>query len=266
MKITVADSLFLQYGKTAKLGGENKSISPTYFEWERADADTARFVTDSELKYAKGEGQVAFLLETFFLHPEDYLTALEKPFDYVLTHNMYFARHKENWLWYPHGGSFVDFGNWKVHEKTKNISILLSPKKQLHGHKVFHEVAEKYRDLMDVYGLDGYADKMDAIAPYRFSVVVEAERAESFFSEKLLDCFAVGTIPIYLGCPNIGEFFNTNGIAEVSSIYEMEILLKRFEERHYISHLDCISSNLEFAKQYRLPEDWIYEHYPELFQ
>jgi hypothetical protein len=32
------------------------------------------------------------------------------------------------------------------------------------------------------------------------------------FCEKLTDFFATGTIPIYWGNPDIGEFFDTNGI------------------------------------------------------
>ncbi|RPJ28022.1 MAG: hypothetical protein EHM33_05950 [Chloroflexi bacterium] len=265
MKVSIADSLFLQYGKTAKLGGGNKVVPPTHFDWELTDPETARFVTDSHLQFVEGPGKVAFLLETFFLHPENYLTALQKPFDYVLTHNSYFAKHK-GWLWYPHGGSFVDFADWKVHEKSRNVSILLSPKQQLWGHKKFHEVVEKFGDKLDVYGLDGYVDKLTALAPYRFAVIVEAEQTHDFFSEKLIDCFAVGTIPIYLGCPNIDDFFDTRGIFWPENFEQISKAIDLADSYGYEMRLESVRYNLERAKQYRIPEDWIYDHYPFLFE
>ena len=33
----------------------------------------------------------------------------------------------------------------------------------------------------------------------------------------------------------------------------------------YKKRLEIINANLETAKQYRMPEDWMYEKYPELF-
>lgn len=275
--ITISDSLFLPYGRTAKLGGVNTDIEPSYFSWEATSAQDARFVTDSDIKRAPGHGQVAFLLETFFLHPEDYIWALEKPFEAVLTHNAYFARHKENWFWYPHGGSWIDFKDWGVRPKSKNVSVLCSRKQTLRGHKLFREFVEKFGERVDVYGLESYADKMDAIAPYRYSVVFEAEKNESFFSEKLLDCLALGTIPIYWGCPNIAEFFDVGGILQIDSfkrtgvvqvdtLDEMNICLSLATQEYYDYWLPSVKKNLETAKRYRLPEDWIYEHYPFLFE
>jgi hypothetical protein len=265
MKVTVADSIFLEYGKNIKANGANAGVSPTYFEWERADPDTARFVTDSDIKHAKGPGQVALLLETFFLHPENYLAAMEKPFDAVFTHNKYFVDHKDNWLWYPHGGSFVAFNNWKIHKKTKNVSILLSPKNTLWGHKRFYEAAERFGDRLDVYGLDSYADKMQAIAPYHFSVAIEAERSDSFFSEKLVDCLALGTIPIYLGCPNIGDFFDPFGLIQVQNVDQIGDWLDALTPNYYHLRRHRVAVNLEAARQYAIPEDWIFKHYPFLF-
>src|SRR5258706_14079960 len=105
-EITISDSSFLQYEKSFSIGGSNSGVSPETIEWVPADPRDARFVTDAMLKYAKGEGQVALLLESFFLHPEDYLTAMDKNFDYVLTHNKYFSRNL-GWLSYPKGGSWI---------------------------------------------------------------------------------------------------------------------------------------------------------------
>lgn len=264
-KVTISDSLFTPYARSMRLGQGNAGISPTHFEWELADPQTARFVTDPNLKHARGHGQVALLLESFFLHPEDYLTAMEKPFDYVLTHNSYFAQHKD-WLWYPSGGSFVDFKNWGIHEKTKDVSILLSPKNQIWGHKRFHEIVQRFGDRIDVFGLDRYVDKMEAIAPYRFTIVVEGESTRDYFAEKLIDCFALGTVPIYWGCPNIGDFFDIKGTLLPRNLEEVGMCIEWATDYTYNMREAYIRANLETAKQYRIPEDWIYEHYPFLFE
>lgn len=265
MKVTVADSLFLQYARSIKLGGGNENVTPTHFEWELADPERARFVTDSHIKDARGPGQVALLLESFFLHPENYLSAMEKPFEAVLTHNSYFAKHK-NWLWFPHGGSFVPLDQWKVHKKTKGVSLLCSPKRSLWGHRKYHYLAERFGDHLDVYGLDGHVDKLTAIAPYRYTVVVEAEETVDFFSEKLIDCLALGTIPIYWGCPNIGDYFDVHGLVRVNSTEEVAEALGKLNTKFYSARKDVIGENLEIARRYAIPEDWIWNEYPQLFE
>ena len=47
---------------------------------------------------------------------------------------------------------------------------------------------------------------------YRFSFAMENDCYESYFTEKLHDCLLTGTMPIYLGAPNIGDFYNLDGI------------------------------------------------------
>lgn len=264
-KVTIADCTFLQYTKSCSLGGPNIHTAPSSFEWELAPAKEARFVTDSFLKDAAGPGQVGLLLESFFLHPENYFTSIDKPFDYVLTHNRYFAENF-NWLWYPHGGSWVDFNSWGLRTKTKNISVLLSGKKTMPGHKLYHEIVERYGSMVDVFGLETWATKERALADYRYSIVVEAEKCSDFFSEKLMDCFSLGTVPIYWGCPNIERYFNPRGLERITSWFELDALILSLGESDYSKRMYAISQNLELAREYSISEDWIFREYPFLFQ
>lgn len=268
-KVTIADCTFLQYTKSFSIGGGNMGVGPTYFEWELADAQSARFVTDSFLKDAKGEGQVAILLESFFLHPENYITAIQKPFDYVLTSNQYFMENK-SWLWYPHGGSWIAFDQWGTHKKDKEISILLSNKKIMIGHRMRHEIVERFGEKLAVFGLDSFCDnKLDALAHYKYSIVVEPERCPGLFSEHLIDCLSVGTIPIYWGCPNIGKYFDKNSFIEFQKVNEVDGILSEglpeaYRQVPIVSN--AIHDNLILANRYRIIEDWIYEKYPFLFR
>jgi len=49
-----------------------------------------------------------------------------------------------------------------------------------------------------------------------FHVAVENVRQANYFTEKLIDCFLTRTVPVYWGCPNIGDFFDLAGIIIVS--------------------------------------------------
>lgn len=263
-KFTIADGEFLPYGKSESLGGDNVGVGPTYFDWEAADPKTARFVTDRYIKDARGTGQVAWLSETFMLHPENYLEAMKKPFDAVLTHNRYFAQNL-GWLWFPHGGSWIDFNLWGMHEKTKDVSLILSDKNSLPGHKLRHEVAKHFGDKLDIFGLPERTRKFDCLAPYRYSIVIESERCAGFFSEKLIDCISVGTIPIYWGDPDVDRFFDNWGMIPFDELDDIERILTMTGDVTYRNCLGGMAKNLEFAKQYRISEDWILSHYPELF-
>lgn len=48
-----------------------------------------------------------------------------------------------------------------------------------------------------------------------FHVAIENVSQIGYFSEKLLDCFLTRTIPLYWGCPNVGDFFDVEGIIHV---------------------------------------------------
>jgi hypothetical protein len=87
-----------------------------------------------------------------------------------------------------------------------------------------------------------------------FSVAIENGQYETYFTEKLLDCFATGTIPVYLGAPDIGNHFNTDGIIVLSEEFEVS-------EDIYYAKMDAIQDNLERAKSMEILENFIWENY-----
>lgn len=265
MKIPIADNLFISHTKSAFIGGDCIGVGPSDFEWENVSAEDARFVTDPFIKSVDGSGKVAWLLEPFFLHPENYFAAMERNFDAVLTHNQYFALHK-NWLWYPHGGSWIAEKDWGVREKIRDVSILLSDKQSMAGHKLRHEIVDKFYGEIDVFGLDRRVRPVEAYGIHRYSIIVENERVDGYFTEKLIDCLSVGTIPIYWGCPNIHNFFDATGILSFNTLNDLENILGVVGSWSYELNRDTIAVNMELAKQYRVCEDNIFRMYPELFK
>ena len=111
-------------------------------------------------------------------------------------------------------------------------------------------------DQIDLYGrgFNEIANKEEGLCDYMFSVVVENGFYESYFTEKILDCFASGTIPVYLGSPDIGKYFNKDGIIDLTEEFDVS-------EEIYLSKMDAIKDNLERVRQYEVLEDFIYLNY-----
>jgi len=263
MKVSIADSLFMGHRKAAFSGGTNDQ-DPEFFEWEPADAQSARFVTDSDIKHARGAGQVAWLLEPWELHPENYIEAERKGFDKVLTHDRRFVEQKR-WTWYAHGGSSIAKGKWGMMPKDKKCSMLISDKDTLEGHRLRHEVAKRFGDRVDVYGQYEYVSSFQVYAPYQYSIVVENHAAAWYFTERLIDCFCVGTVPIYWGCPDLERFFWHSGVIQVYDVEQIGKALEMIETEKFDVHNDGIARNFELAGEYAVCEDWLFRYHPELF-
>lgn len=54
----------------------------------------------------------------------------------------------------------------------------------------------------------------------QFSIAIENTQQVNYFTEKLLGCFWTLTVPIYIGCPNIADYFDTRGMIIVKNIDE----------------------------------------------
>ena len=54
--------------------------------------------------------------------------------------------------------------------------------------------------------------------PYQYSIVMENGRYPNWITEKLIDCLLSRTIPIYWGAPNVGEYFDRDGILTFDNI------------------------------------------------
>ena len=104
-------------------------------------------------------------------------------------------------------------------QKANKISVILSNKKLSKGHRKRVEFIDKIAKSpisqhIDIYG-HGYRDvpdKWDAIAPYKYHMVLENSVQGDYWSEKLADAFLGFSMPIYYGCPNIYHYFDKESI------------------------------------------------------
>jgi hypothetical protein len=86
---------------------------------------------------------------------------------------------------------------------------------------------------------------------YFFSVVIENNLDQNFyFSEKILECFEKGVIPIYAGPKGVEQFFCEEGIIRFNSLVELEEILNKITPEIYFKNLDFVYKNFETSKRY----------------
>lgn len=147
----------------------------------------------------------------------------------------------------------------KVHEKTKLVSMIASNKRMCEGHVRRLQFVDKFRDKLDFYGrgFNEISCKEDGLRDYMFSVGIENAVYDTYFTEKLTDCFACGTIPIFYGCKGVTEYFNEDGIIFLDDDFDLSMLTKDL----YYSKMDVIKDNFERSINFPVAEDYLYLNY-----
>lgn len=259
---------------SATLGGDNTHIPPTHFTWQRdAYGVYSTFYTDMCLDKARKAPslKVAWLIEPPSIQDGHYKKAveMEEVFDYILTFDDRYLERGDKWMYYPLGGCWIDPDIHGLKPKTKMCSLIATEKQAAVGHQLRHAVARRFAGRLDVMGR-GYKPigrKTAGLYDYRYSVVIESIRMDAYFSEKLIDCFALGTVPIYWGCPSIASFFDTRGMiiwdGDLDNLEQ--ILAKVISKRDYERRESALIANYQLVKHYACAEDWICAHYPWLF-
>jgi hypothetical protein len=103
-------------------------------------------------------------------------------------------------------------------------------------------------------------DKIGTIKNYRFNICYENTKdTPGYITEKIFDCFAAGTIPIYWGASNIEEYIPKDCFIDrnaFSSMEELYAFMKGISKEDYEGYLTRIRSFLasEAAKKFSLDQ------------
>lgn len=260
-------------------GGEPSSChngTNKFVEWEFGNTKVSKscFITDlclpDVLKAQHVDRKIAWILEPKAIFPQVYswIEQNNKLFDFVLTFDRDLIDKGQNYLYYPHCRCWIN--KYKETPKTKSISTFASPKNTTEGHRLRHEIIKEMGDKFDTFGATYHPleDKEDGLLEYRFSITIENSLQPGYWTEKIVDCFATKTIPIFWGDTSVNEHFNNDGIIYFKTKDELRNIIKEIEtngEELYNSKLKAIEENFLQVEKYRIPEDWIYKTYPFLF-
>ena len=242
-----------------------------YIEWDRSQfnsTDTV-FITDYMLpKYVNLDAKkIALIIEPRVIIPQIYewIKDNHHMFKTVLTYDKQLLELIPNAEFYPFGGCWIKVEDQRIYEKTKILSIVASSKTQTFGHRLRHQAVSSLKNSnieIDTYGT-GYTQieyKLDALKQYAFSIVIENCSVDFCFTEKLIDAFVTGTVPIYWGCPSIGRFFNLDGMILIEKLSDISKQASSLTFDRYASMQNAIEENFHKAKEYLLLEDQVFKN------
>jgi hypothetical protein len=83
-----------------------------------------------------------------------------------------------------------------------------------------------------------------------FHVAIESKKEDNYFADKILDCFATKTLPIYYGAENISEWgYDENGIIRFNDENELLEILNNLTEEDYYNRLEAIENNYKAVQE-----------------
>jgi hypothetical protein len=82
-------------------------------------------------------------------------------------------------------------------------------------------------------GIRPIQGKREALERFRFSIAMENALSDDYFSEKLIDCLLLETVPIYYGWPAIAEHLDPRGFFTFRNGEELSAILDRLTPEMY---------------------------------
>tara|TARA_R100001510_G_C7656596_1_gene216787 strand:+ start:6587 stop:7438 length:852 start_codon:yes stop_codon:yes gene_type:complete len=164
--------------------------------------------------------------------------------------------------------------NKKIYQKSKITSFIASNKVMCRGHRYRQQVIKETIGKVEHFGsgfqgkeLPAFIEensikdtgKLLGLKDYMFSIAMENDNYPDIFCEKITDCFATGTIPIYWGTPNIANYFDINGIILLQDVQDFSSLNKDL----YDSKKESIINNFNLCKDLPTAEDYMFKNYIE---
>ena len=205
--------------------------------------------------------------EYFGLH--DWAIQNKDLFSFILTWDDKILNTCENSIFLPFGHTWFKSEQYEIsHTKKFQISHLCGRLLKTYGQSIRHEILNRKSEIhqplkfYDVYGdrhnIDtARKDKEFIFGDSMFGIAIENTSHNGYFTEKILDCFATGTIPVYMGTKKVAEYFNPDGIIFFDGTFDVNTLT----EELYQSKMEAIKDNYDRVQKYSVLDDWIFENY-----
>lgn len=207
------------------------------------------------------------------------IKTIENKFDYFFTHD------KELINYNPEKFLFVIPASWRgqfpdhdvnfYENKQKLVSFCYSHKTMTNGHRYRHEIAKLVKDKVDLMGMGAnkffpHTERVRAYKDYMFTIIIENDDYDYYYSEKIMEPYWAGTIPIYWGGSHndneIKKVFDIdlNGIITFNNTEDLLNIINSLDKNLYENKKMHVKNNYDiFTKPiYRIgSEEFFYEKY-----
>jgi len=260
----------------------NSRRKPRLFDWTddpaEATADVSVYMGRAILEGVDAPGRkIAWLLESPDISAWQRITpAIERDLDrivsgyeWLLTCDRAFCEVHPKIAYHPAAANlpWIPEKQYAIYRKSKLCSMFASNKSMVEGHAYRKRVAAQLEDKLDLFGgacgsprIGGkrtHPDKSEGMIPYMFQVVLENANIDFYYTEKITDCFATGTVPIYWGSTCIGELFDTDGILFFADDFDVDSL----SEDLYYEMMPAIRNNFRLVQELEGTDDLLYRKY-----
>lgn len=250
--------------------------------WERTNPLKCEYVVFSHELMLSAERhlvpksrRLALLYESRAIIPRTYrqIAQVAGDFELIFTHDAKLLRDLPNARWIPASGVWIGGrsapGIPGLHPKDSMVSMLSSNKRSCLLHRKRTAIARRlklFHPSVDVYlqgrNQPGRISPLETLSRYRYSIVMENFVGRGFFTEKILNCFATGTVPIYFGAADIGDYFNLRGVVPFTGYNDLvSRVLPTLSEADYQNRLEAVQGNFDVSRNYGALEDFIIDEY-----
>ena len=228
--------------------------------------------------------RILYMYEPPSIDPMQYTRRVWKQFDAILTWNTYLTESSSAFTF--EAGAYFDLPfcpSWGVITnrelpdpltRERAICQLCGDKYSLAAEEIYSErrkVARWFhghaKTRMDVFGTPAMGtpnyrgvadDKAETFSRYRYALCFENTYhplwTKGYLTEKILDCMASLTIPIYYGCSNIEELVPADCFVDYrrfSSLEELDAFLQSMTDEEYLGYAERMR---DFVKEYNAPD------------
>lgn len=194
------------------------------------------------------------------------IIANQHRFDLILAHDPVLLKNCNNIIKFLYGVTWIDGSPPSI--KEFGVSFVCGDKSITRGHKLRHVVWDRRGQITKPhqFWVSHHSKRSGKRLPKKlsakillfdqqFHIAVENTRINNYFTEKLIDCFKTKTIPIYWGCPNIGDYFNLDGIICCRNANEIINACNMVTSDEYSDRREAVEENYIKSEPF-----WAVEH------
>ncbi|GIV44033.1 MAG: hypothetical protein KatS3mg035_1156 [Bacteroidia bacterium] len=184
--------------------------------------------------------------------------------DFIFTYEPQVLYSTNKAVLFEYGTKWIHIDKYEFKEKEFSISTVCGHKTITKNHQLRQKIWYKQNRIINPKkfflskfgGVENFGnnpilgDEKEPLFDSMFHICIENVSKENFFTEKLIDCLLCKTIPIYVGCPNISNYFNMNGFFIANSAEEAIDICNNLKPDDYYSRKEAVEENSFLAMKW----------------